>query len=366
MTQGDGAAQFALRPQYFGEKEREAARFGDLSASLFRYDTGIEAVRLRNPRGEVVVLPYLGQIVWSATFDAVDLAMRSMFAEPRPAASILDTYGCLAYHSGILRNGVPGEGDSHAVHGEAPVARMDSAALVCGQDERGRWMMLKGSREYAMGFGAHYLATPSVRIRDDAATVDIVMEVTNLSAASTDLMYMCHVNFAFCEGGRIVQGAPFTPEHVVTRTAIPRHVTATRDYRTLVATLAADPSLMERLDEPERYDPEQVFYIEGVKPAADGLVRYALSRREGDAFTIAWDQASMPHAIRWVLVGADQQVAAIAMPATCEPEGYTAEKRKGHVRTLAGGATARFETFLEYVEAARAGAVLEGIEGSRS
>ena len=36
---------------------------------------------------------------------------------------------------------------------------------------------------------------------------------------------MCHVNFAFCEGARIVQPIPFTPDHVVARTAVPGHVT---------------------------------------------------------------------------------------------------------------------------------------------
>ena len=44
----------------------------------------------------------------------------------------------------------------------------------------------------------------------------------------------------------------------------------------------------------------------------------------------------MPHTIRWILANSDQRVAAFAMPATCEPEGYSAEKRKGNVRSLAG------------------------------
>jgi hypothetical protein len=35
-----------------------------------------------------------------------------------------------------------------------------------------------------------------------------------------------------------------------------------------------------------------------------------------------------------------------AMPATCEPEGYTAEKRKGNVRILPARASARFVTRL--------------------
>ena len=144
----------------------------------------------------------MGQMVWSAAFDGVELAMQSMFPAPRPAKTIVETYGCLAYHSGLLRNGVPGAGDTHALHGEAPCAEMDEAGIACGTDARGPWMAVTGARDYAMGFGAHYRATPRVVLRADGAECEIVMEVENLSAAPMDLMYMCHVNFAFARGRR--------------------------------------------------------------------------------------------------------------------------------------------------------------------
>jgi hypothetical protein len=357
--------QFALRRESFGEKERDAARYGALGANIFRYDTGIEAMRLSNTRGQVVVLPNLGQMVWSAAFDGVQLAMQSMFPAPRPARTIVETYGCLAYHSGLLRNGVPGAGDTHAPHGEAPCADMDEAGIACGTDAGGPWMAVTGVRDYAMGFGAHYRSTPRVIVRPDHAGCEIVMEVENLSAAPMELMYMCHVNFAFAEGARIVQPVPFTPQHVVARTAIPGHIVPSAEYRELIDELAANPARMRMLNEPERYDPEQVFYIKGLKRGADGLVHFMLLRREGDAFTIGWDPEAMPHTIRWILANSDQRVAAFAMPATCEPEGYTAEKRKGNVRLLAGGARARFATRLGYVDKACATSAASSIEGSQ-
>ena len=64
----------------------------------------------------------------------------------------------------------------------------------------------------------------------------------------------------------------------------------------------------------------------------------------------------MPHTIRWILANSDQRVAAFAMPGTCEPEGYIAEKRKGNVRSLPGGARTVFSTRLGYVDAAHAAA----------
>ncbi len=73
----------------------------------------------------------------------------------------------------------------------------------------------------------------------------------------------------------------------------------------------------------------------------------------------------MPHTIRWVLANSDQRVAAFAMPATCEPEGYLAEKRKGNIRSLAGGAKASFATHIGYVDSTRAAAAAQSIEGVR-
>ncbi len=364
MSRERDTAVIPLRRAAFGEREREVVHWGGLTASAFRFDTGVDALRLANARGSVVVLPYLGQIVWSAKFDGVELAMQSMFREPRPAKTIVETYGCLVYHAGLLRNGVPTPADTHALHGEMPCAEMDAAGIECGRDARGAWMAVTGAREYAMGFGAHYLATPRVVLREGETGLEIVMAVENLSAAPMDLMYLCHVNFAFAEGGRIVQSVPWTPEHVVTRTAVPGHVTPTPDYRALLAALAADPARMRVLSEPERYDPEQVFYIKGLDPGADGRARFLMARREGDAFAISWDLESMPHVIRWILANSDQRVAAFAMPATCEPEGYLAEKAKGHVRSLAGGAKATFATRIDYIDASRAAAAAEAIEGA--
>jgi monosaccharide-transporting ATPase len=49
--------------------------------------------------------------------------------------------------------------------------------------------------------------------------------------------------------------------------------------------------------------------------------------------------------------------------ATCEPEGYTAEKAKGNLRSLAAGETARFATRFGYVTAAQTAALERKIAG---
>jgi hypothetical protein len=226
------------------------------------------------------------------------------------------------------------------------------------------WVAVTGGREYAMGFGAHYRATPRVTLRRDQTGCEIAMKVRNLSAAPMELMYMCHVNFAFAEGARIVQPVPFAPKNVVARTSIPRHIIPTPQYRALIDAFAADPARLSILNESHLYDPEQVFYIKGLRRGPDGLVHFMLMRQEGDAFGISWDPDSMPHCIRWILDNKDQRVAAFAMPATCEPEGYSAEKRKGNVRLLSSGASVEFVTNLMFFSRDEAAAAAEAVEGT--
>lgn len=327
-----------------------------MHVTLFRYPTGIEAIRVSNPRGEIVVLPYLGQIVWSARFDGVDLAMGSMFDMPRPAANIVDTYGCLAFHSGLLRNGCPGPEDDHALHGEFAVAAMDSAWLVLD----GEGISVHGSYRYVRGFGDHYVATPSVTLRQGATLFDIGMEVANHGGKPMDLMYMCHVNFAFVADGIIAQAADFTPQTMAVRTAIPAHVPSNPAYEALLGRLAADPS-PSRVLRDLALDPELVFYVSGLGVGPDGRTKLMLRRPEGDGFAIAYDPRDFPQTVRWLMHDHGHQVAAFALPSTCHPEGQAAEQRKGHVRSLAPGATAQFRVELGYADQTASAALQQEI-----
>jgi hypothetical protein len=352
--------RIALPREAFTSAERELVAFGALRAHVFRYPSGIEAVRLANARGAVVVLPFFGQMVWRAGFDGVDLTMHSMFPTPRASADIAGTYGCFAFHSGLLANGVPGAGDSHPVHGEFPTLALDEAALEAGEGETGPYLRLVSAVDHARGFGPHYRATPSVTLTADTR-FEIAMAVENLSYRPMPLMYMCHVNFAFVPGGEIRQPLAFTPEKTAIRRAVPAHVTPTPAYLARIAALAADPAPMARLDHPDDYDPEQVFYLRGLATGADGLTQLMLRRPEGDGFAIAYRPEIFPKTVRWILANPDQSVAAFALPATCEPEGFTAEREKGNLRFLAPGARAAFSVRVGYVDQREAAALAEAI-----
>ncbi len=343
-------ARMPLDPAQFTAAPRVLVQTPSLVVTGFSYPTGVAGLRLENARGHVVVLPWMGQIVWDAVFDGVRLTMGSLFDTPRPATEIIDTYGCLAFHSGLLRNGCPGPEDTHALHGEMPCAAMDECAIEVGGDAEGEFVRVVSTRLFVRGFGNRYLARPSVTVRPDATEFDIGMEVHNTGAAAMDLMYMCHVNFGFVPGGRIVQPAPFTPAAVAARTAIPAHVPSSPRYAALIAALARDPTPTETLDLATGYDPEQVFYLHGLGADAAGDTHLMLRRPAGDAFVMSFAPARFPHVVRRLMCNADQQVAAFALPSTCEPEGYAAERRKGNVATVAAGGVARFTVRAGYLD----------------
>ena len=327
-------------------------------ATLFRYPSGIAALRLANARGHVTILPWMGQMVWDGVFDGVRLTMGSLFDQPLPATDILGTYGCFAYHAGLLRNGVPGPQDDHALHGEFPVVAMDSAAIETGADGQGPYLRLIGSKTFRRGFGAHYRATPSVTLRAGRTDFDIGMAVRNLSAAPMDLMYMAHVNFADVPDGTIVQPMPFDTAHMTIRRSFPPHVHPAPEYLARLDALAADPSAGVTLGAALVSDPELVWALHGLARDRDGNTHVMLQRPEGDAFALSWNPDLLPEATRWLLRGPDVQVAGFALPATCGPEGYTAEHAAGRVRTLAPGAEAVFWVRVAYLEV-RAAADME-------
>jgi hypothetical protein len=354
-----------LSQAVFGEKERPFLTDKNFRVTLFRYESGVAAVRVVNSRGELVALPYLGQMLWDANFDGVRLTMDSKFPEPRPASSIIDTYGCLNYHAGILRNGPPTPPhEDHPLHGELPCAVMDRAWLELGVGAEGPFVRLVSEFNYAKAFGTRYTARPSLTLGAGHTQFAIGMSVQNMGALPMDIMYLCHLNFAFCEGGQIFQSAPYTADRTIVRTAVPSHVPQTPEFKRLIRQLSSDPGLMEILTQACRFDPEQVFYIRDPKQSPDGLVHFMLKRREGDGFSVSYDGDEFSHAIRWLLCNGDQRVAAFALPATCEPEGYEAEKRKGNVRTLTPGAALKFNVRAGYLDREAATAMAERICGA--
>ncbi len=357
--------KFVLTPAQFTPRERSLAHFGSLSATAFQYRSGVSAVRLNNEHGEMIVLPFQGQQVWSAEFGGPEIAprtltMRSMVREPRPTQDFLATFGGFLQHCGATGAGVPAQSDSHPLHGELPNAPYPSAYLVTGEDRVGAYIGVGGAYQHTVAFAVNYVAEPLVKIYADSTIFNITMNISNLKRSQMELMYLAHVNFRPVDGGRLVYSVPRTPQHVRVRNSIPSHIRPGPGYLEFIAALTQDPSLHEVISPDLPCDPEVVFFLDYVADQ-DGWAHTLQIHPDGSADYVRHRPEDLPRATRWISRTPDQEAIAIVEAGTCETEGYSAEMAKGNIRVLAGGETFSCSLDVGVLPVARARSLEEAI-----
>lgn len=336
----------------FAGKERTLCEINGLRAVSFLFTSGVHAIRLENPDGHIVVLPWQGQQVWDAVFHGRRLTMTTFFPEPIPTTNLLDSYGAFLYHCGALRMGSPGPEDNHPLHGELPSAAYQEAWLLFGEDEGGAWLGVSGAFSYAKAFGDKYRAVPTVKLYEKRTVLDVSMMIENLAHYPMDLMYMCHVNFLPAENGEIIQAAGWDTKDMVVRSSIPAHVKPTPQFLSFLESLKQNPGVTRILRPRDEYNPEVVFYIRNLKRDASGLTHVLQKHPDGSSDYISYDARQLDHTVRWILTHEDQKVVGMALPSTCDPEGYTAEKRKGNVRSIPARGSVSFAVRTGYLDPA--------------
>jgi len=324
-----------LKKEYFSEKEKLFIDFEGMKIYLFRYDTGVRAVKIENEVGHIVTLPFKGQMIWDAVFKNRTLTMKSPFKKPKNVRFFLDTYGCFMMHCGALRAGCPGPKDDHPLHGELPYVDYDNAGIFCGSDEKGDYVGLTGNYEYNRAFGDHYLAQPKIKMYKNSSLINISMHIVNLSNHPMELMYMSHINFRPVENGRIVQTVKWSDMEL--RTSVPQHVRMSEELKKRFTKIKEDPRVTEIIKPEDVYDPEVVFFVHHPKVDNAGFAHYMQIHPDGSADYVGYRPKELDHCSRWIVRTKDHEALGIALPATCDAEGYTAEKKKGNVKILSPG-----------------------------
>ena len=208
-----------LQKNFFVEKEKTIVENGDLVVSTFVYDTGVQAVRVKNKRGYIIVLPFKGQQVWRAVFDDHELIMRNLFDEPQATNEFLKTYGGFMIHCGLTAVGNPTPEDTHVIHGELPCAPYKNAAVISGEDEGGKYITITGDYEFQIGFENSYRFTPECKLYEDATVIKMTSNIQNLRDFEMEYLYLCHINFRPIDGSKLVYSAK--KENVYTHVLVP-------------------------------------------------------------------------------------------------------------------------------------------------
>lgn len=326
---------FPLHKELFTREIKILLDTEGVKVSAFKYNSGVEALKIENSQGHLTVLPYVGQMIWDAQFKDVDMCMENMFNEPKAKDTIIENYGCFAFHSGLIRNGCPSPEDDHPLHGEMPCATMDKAWLEIDCEA----VAVKGEYEYVMGFGDHYLATPSVVLAKDASTFKINMQVENLASVSMPLQYMCHMNTAYFDNAKLTQNIPNSA--IKLRESIPAHVKPTPSWLDYNETLKQSPAPIDYLNTPEFYDPEIVYFMDDLSLYSENL-EFKMELEDGKSLITKFNSSEFNFATRWILYNGDQKVGAYVLPATCRPEGYLAAKEFGSLIMLEAGEVRTF------------------------
>ena len=333
-----------LQEQFFTEKEKVFVELDGLSASLFRYDTGVCGLRLTNTRGELIMLPFQGQQIWDCTFDERRLTMKSMFTQPIPTREYLGTYGAFFVHCGVLAMGVPSKDDTHPLHGDIPNAAYQKAYLQIGSDERGSFIGLGGQLEYTVAFNHHYQFEPLVKLYANETIVPVSARLTNLKKTDMEYMYMAHTNFCPVDNGRIVYSAPCTPESTRVSINVPAHIKSSypiEDFKAFLQALKDDPAKHTVLTSDLILDPEVIFFID-YQADEEGFAHSMQIHPDGYAHYIAHRLAELDKGVRWMCRTPDQDALGLYLPATAEHQGYLAEKEKGNVKVLPAGESVEF------------------------
>lgn len=348
-----------LTPAMFGEIERPIAVMGGFAVLGFRYPSGVEALRLKTPRANIIVLPFKGQQIWRAVFDGRDLTMRSMFPEPRATDVYLETYGAFLLHCGLTAMGVPGPDDHHPLHGELPNAKMDSACLRL--DEHAQTVTISGTYQHTVAFTCNYVATPEITLAADSTELAVSLQVRNLRRSPMELMYLAHANFRPVDHGKLAYAAPYTADAVRVRTSIPSHIRPPPCYTDFIAALDKDPTLHHSLHPDQAFDPEVAFMLSMIADD-DGWTHAMQQHPNGDADFISFRPDQAPMTARWICRTPDQDGLGIAFPSTAGVEGYAIEKAKGRIVEVPAEGQWRIDMRLGALNGARAKALSSKID----
>ncbi len=312
-----------LNPSMFSEKEHEFLKSSSYAASLFRFRSGVEAVRIRSGRGEFVWLPYLGQQIWDWSVDGKSQKFEGFVAEPSYGKNFLQNYGGFLIHCGMTAMGNPSNADSHLHHGELPVSKFDEAWIEVANDDGREVLSLGGRIHWHVPFIAEYRCVPSLRISPDGLSLHAEVRLENPTSNVMDYMYLAHINFLFSGAKELLSTTPFDQAHVGIRNEI-------------FPGLSANPGLLKRIDQAANYEPELVAIMDDgdrEKDSAGSIMIYA----DGTCRWVCQGTSGLDHHVLWITHNSDRGACGFQLPSTAGSTGFENEKAMGNIKHLMPG-----------------------------
>ncbi len=330
-----------LYKEMFSDNEKVLFENGTLSASSFRYSTGVDAVTIKNAKGYMTLLPFMGQMIWNMEFLGHDLVMKSIYDEPEVCYETYgESYGCFMMHCGLTAMGNPTAEDTHIPHGELPIAKYKSAYITFGEDEKGKYIGLGGIYTHKRAFELNYEFVPECRLYEDASTIEMTMCFTNKKDLPLEYFYLCHINYRPVDGSHLYYTAKH--ENVIPHREVPEGYPKYKETNEYIDRLLKDASIMDTIDKASQsYAPEIVFTCK-YDSDSEGNAYTMQLLPDGYSCFVKHVPEELPFGVRWVARTEDEDALGMVLPATAEHKGYLYCKERGYEKILQPGESMTF------------------------
>lgn len=343
-----------LQKSFFTETKKELLDHGNFKISAFKYSSGVEALEIENEKCSFIFTPFKGQQIWHFKVDGREISMQTTVKEPQNTMTYLENYGGFLYHCGVISFGAPDA--THPHHGEIPNALYDSAYIICGEDEKGKYICLGGELNHDTAFIRRYRFSPEIKLYENSSLFRINVKLENLRGYPMEYMYLCHINFRPFDGAELISSAKYDLEHIkIYRTEGSKSLT---DY---MDNLEKDLTIMNKVGaKGQCYDPEICF---GIKYEADENGRaHTLQYTNDGACYVSHPTDVLCNGVRWISRTNNEDSMGMVLPATAEHIGYENAKNNGQLKVLDANGTLEFYMEAGYICKADADNVKEKIK----
>ncbi len=333
--------KISLYKEMFSRDEKILFKNDEFTVSAFKYETGVEAVKLQNSKGYVTLLPFMGQMIWDMEFLGHNMVMKSIHEIPEDCKTVYgESYGCFLMHCGLTAMGNPTAEDTHLPHGELPIARYREAYILFGEDEKGEYVSIGGVYNHRRCYELNYAFSPECRLYASASTIDMIINFKNNKDLPLEYFYLCHINYRPVDGSKLYYTAK--REDIVTHAEVPEGYIKEKETNSYIAKLQKDASIMDTVDKASQsYAPEIVFTCKYYADK-DGNAHTMQSMPDGYSCYVCHRPEELPLGVRWISRTDDEDALGMVLPATAEHKGYIYCKKMGYEKYLQTGESATF------------------------
>ena len=154
-------------------------------------------------------------------------------------------------------------------------------------------------------------------------------------------MYLFHMNFRPIMGSKLYYTAGCEADKIKL-IDLGQNAQASEEFLRLFEELRENPCIQNILSENLPFEVPLVMEI-NYQTDRDGWAHSIQLRPDGYADYIKHKPAQFGKTMRWIDKSMEEEGLGLALPSTGGVEGYTAEKEKGNIKTIAGHSSITFE-----------------------